>query len=99
MDEDVGDSRFSISAQLDLQAEASLEGLLGCKINHRMSMAMMILCAVSSGSAPPPPMANGHTAAAEKLEQGEHIALNPRKKQQFKLIEKCELSHNVRRFR
>ncbi len=44
-------------------------------------------------------MANGHTAAAEKLEQGELIALNPRKKQQFKLIEKAELSHNVRRFR
>lgn len=46
-----------------------------------------------------PPMANGHTAEANKLEQGALIALNPRKKQQFRLIEKRELSHNVRMFR
>ena len=65
---------------------------------------MLPMCAVSTGSAPTPPMANGHTAEAKKMEsskkeEGTLIALNPRKKQSFKLIEKRELSHNVRLFR
>ena len=32
-------------------------------------------------------------------QEGPLIALNPRKKQAFKLIQKEDLSHNVRRFR
>jgi hypothetical protein len=62
---------------------------------------MLVLRAVSTEAAAgvPTPVANGHSAAAEKLEDGVLIALNPRKKEKFRLIEKRVLSHNVRMFR
>lgn len=48
----------------------------------------------------PDDSANGSdNPKAEAKEDGPLIALNPRKKQAFKLIEKENLSHNVRRFR
>ena len=50
-------------------------------------------------AAVPAPVANGHTEAAKEEETGPPIALNPRKRQNFRLIEKRELSHNVRLFR
>ena len=46
-----------------------------------------------------PPVANGHAAEAKNEGTGELVALNPRKKQSFRLVEKQELSHNVRLFR
>lgn len=46
-----------------------------------------------------PPVANGHSAEAANDSLKELVALNPRKKEKFRLIEKRELSHNVRLFR
>lgn len=62
--------------------------------------AESIFAAVPAGSpGGAPPVANGHTAEAAKEARGELVALNPRKKEKFELIEKLELSHNVRKFR
>lgn len=47
----------------------------------------------------PVPAADGQPEQIKKEEEGPAIALNPRKKQKFRLIEKRELSHNVRLFR
>lgn len=57
-------------------------------------------CAEPSTDSTQTVVANGHHVAdTAKSEVKELIALNPRKKEKFQLIEKHVLSHNVRRFR
>lgn len=43
--------------------------------------------------------AAGEAPKAENKEEGPLVALNPKKKQAFKLLQKDKLSHNVFRFR